>query len=287
VTWTQVASHELGVYVREAVPSELVPLFVAITHLGAVGLFLGVFTLDYWFGDHRRGAHALGVAVCGMGLVVALKSLFAHPRPPDAVAHVAVSGYSFPSGHAMQSTIGYGILAHDLDAGTRTQRFAAAGVLVSLVALSRVVIGVHFVRDVVAGVVLGALFLAGVIRITERAPGPAFRLAGALGAAALGASGASYHGVAVFGASTGAVAAWRVVERDQTVATAAGRVVLAVGVLPLLGALGYVTTELRPPPVVAACLTAVLLAVVIGAPSLVGRLASPFRSKRDATAARE
>jgi membrane-associated phospholipid phosphatase len=272
VTQRQVASHELGEYVRGLVPQELVPVFVAVTYLGNAGLFLTVFALDYWFGDRSRGAHALGVAVGGLGLVVALKSFFAQPRPPDSVAAIAISGYAFPSGHAMQSTIGYGILAHDLDVGTERQRYAVAGVLVSLVALSRVVIGVHYVRDVVAGVVIASLFLAGTLRLTNRAPGPAFLLAAALGTAAVGISGASHHGLAVFGASLGTVVAWRYLVGDETLESRVDRVVLVFGVLPILSGLGYAAVELRPPPVVVVSLTAALTAGTLLAPRVVDRV---------------
>ncbi len=180
--------------VREAVPPWLVPAFVAITFLGNAGFYLAAFSLDYWFGDHERGAHALGVALGGMALVVALKALFAEPRPPEAGRLVEATGYSFPSGHATGAAVAYGVLAFDLRMGSRRTRFAVAGVLVALIALSRVVLGVHFVRDVVAGVVAGGVFLAVAIVVTEHAPRPGFFLAVGVGLVAAVLSGASTDG---------------------------------------------------------------------------------------------
>lgn len=269
---TVLLAQTLGDAVRAAVPQWMVPFFLGITRLGNVGVFLVVFTLDYWFVDRERGAHALGVFLAGLALVVALKSFFAAPRPSDAVMVVTAVGFSFPSGHAVQSTVGYGLLASDLDAGTRRSRFAAAAVVVALVCLSRVVLGVHYVRDVVAGFLVAAAFLAVAMRFTDRAPDAAFLLAAAVGTVALLVSEASQHGLAVFGGSVAAAAAWRWLDSVPTVETRSGRAVLAVCVLPFAAAVAYVALRTGPPDVLIAPLIGVVTASVLSAPALVDRV---------------
>ena len=265
MTGSQVVGQGIGEFVRAAVPPWLVPVFVAITRLGNPAFFLAVFALDYWFGDHERGAHALALAIAGMGLVTALKTFFDAPRPPEMVTVVPISGYSFPSGHATGATIGYGILAYDLEIGSWRQRYAVAGAMILLVALSRVVLGVHFVRDVVAGIVVGTLFLAGAVWLTEHDPEKGFVLAVVMGAAAFVVSGASRDGAAVLGAALGGGLAWSRIDAIPTLESLRSRLVVSVGFIPVLAGLGYVGVETDVPVPLTFVITVVLMAGVIGA----------------------
>jgi undecaprenyl-diphosphatase len=93
-----------------------------------------------------------------------VKEIVRRPRPP--VRHLEhVTSWSFPSGHAAETTAlsaAVVIAAWPLVA-TRWARCAAvtAAIGVSLlVAASRVVLGVHYPTDVAAGCVLGALTAA-------------------------------------------------------------------------------------------------------------------------------
>ena len=87
---------------------------------------------------------------------------------PEPVA--AAGGYSFPSGHALNSALCCGILlaiAHRLF-GRRAQAAAwvAAAVLVVVTGFDRVALGVHFVSDVVAGwFVAGTLLFGGMVAV--------------------------------------------------------------------------------------------------------------------------
>lgn len=104
----QAIGSGIGESIRQAVPWRLVPVFIAITRLGNVALFFVLFTLDYWLGDHERGAHALSLALGGLALVTVLKTLFAEPRPPETTWVIETGGFGFPSGHATTATIGWG-----------------------------------------------------------------------------------------------------------------------------------------------------------------------------------
>lgn len=265
----QVVGHEIGEFVRGLIPEILLPVFVVITELGNPAFLLALFVLDYWLGDHERGAHAIGVAVAGVALVTALKTFFDAPRPPDAVNVVAISGYSFPSGHATGATIGYGILAHDLEIGTRRQRFGVAAVVVAVVALSRVVLGVHYVRDVVAGVLVGAVFLAVAISLTRHAPRPAFALAVVVGAAAFVISGASHDGAASVGLAVGSAATWSLLDGVPRIDSLRSRLVLFAVFVPVLAGLTYAATVPEFPTLVVVALNAALMAGVLASPKLV------------------
>ena len=105
----------------------------------------------------RTEAFVVAVSLAGaMLLSDVLKLLVARRRPP--VEHLqAVSGYSFPSGHATQASAFWLSLALSLRATPLAPAVAPlALVLVLVVALSRVYLGVHYPADVIAGLALGA-----------------------------------------------------------------------------------------------------------------------------------
>jgi undecaprenyl-diphosphatase len=109
----------------------------------------------------RREAFAVAVSLAGGMLISDLvKLLVSRSRPP--VAHLqAVTGSSFPSGHATQASAFWFSLVLALRAARVAPLFSrvAGGLalmLVLAVALSRVYLGVHYPADVLAGVLLGA-----------------------------------------------------------------------------------------------------------------------------------
>ena len=109
----------------------------------------------------RREAIAVAVSLGGAMLISdVVKLLVSRPRPP--LEHLqSVSGSSFPSGHATQASAFWFSLvlaAHTARASPTLVRSlgAVAVLLVATVAISRVYLGVHYVSDVVAGVLIGA-----------------------------------------------------------------------------------------------------------------------------------
>ena len=135
-----------------------------ITLLGTgivVMTMVAVSALFLWLSDHRFSALLLVIATWG-GVVInsLLKNTFDRPRPQvfEWGAHVLTS--SFPSGHAMSSTIAYGTVAY-LAARLQARRWARwltfiiAGILIALIMTSRLYLGVHYPSDVIAGSLMG------------------------------------------------------------------------------------------------------------------------------------
>lgn len=111
----------------------------------------------------RRVAWALIVAVSvisGSVLTSLLKSGYDRPRPEfsGVVEHLSAS---FPSGHAMISAVTFltlGALLARLSESWRLKifYFSAAVLITVMVGVSRVILGMHFPSDVIAGWALGA-----------------------------------------------------------------------------------------------------------------------------------
>jgi undecaprenyl-diphosphatase len=86
-----------------------------------------------------------------------LRPVLAHP-----VAHA--HGLSFPSGHAQSAMVGYAVLLvvflPMLHGAWRRVAVAGAVVVVLATGFSRLALGVHYVSDVVGGLVLGAAWVS-------------------------------------------------------------------------------------------------------------------------------
>lgn len=126
--------------------------------------------------QQQRDLAYLAAVPAGMLLNVGLKILFARPRPVLEDPLVHLSTFSFPSGHAVGSTVFYGalcalVLAHARHRGTRALAIGVAVAMVLLVCFSRVYLGAHYLSDVLAGVCVGTLCLLPFLRLAVRAPG--------------------------------------------------------------------------------------------------------------------
>ncbi len=134
--------------------------FGSIIVLLPVALILG---WRYWRDDKRAAAMLLPLSIVGAGLIAHVtKLLVARPRPDLFQPLVDMpADPSFPSAHTMQVTAL--ALAWILVLGLRRNPaiIAAVVLLVALVALSRLYLQVHFPSDVLAGVVAGAAWVAG------------------------------------------------------------------------------------------------------------------------------
>ncbi|MER7503085.1 phosphatase PAP2 family protein [Nonomuraea pusilla] len=131
------------------------PWRVAVAAFSAWLLYRGAPRLALW---------ALTTVTVGGLLGLALKIVVARARPslPDPVA--LAPGDSFPSGHAVNVTLGAGVivllLLPYLPRWGRRAAWAVAWFLVLSVAYTRIALGVHWVSDVVAGIVFGAAVIA-------------------------------------------------------------------------------------------------------------------------------
>ncbi|MCY0096241.1 phosphatase PAP2 family protein [Hoeflea ulvae] len=138
---------------------------VEVTSIGGYPLIILTLAAvaGFFIVTRRYGAAVYAVLAVGSGALLSqtLKQYYGRPRP-DLVDHMdTVHTMSFPSGHAMVTTVAYLTLA-SLVIGFLTDRRAriyvlAVAVFVAvIVGVSRVYLGVHWPSDVAAGWALGA-----------------------------------------------------------------------------------------------------------------------------------
>lgn len=259
----------------ETVPDVVVDLFGLGTRLGDPVTLLLVIVAGYLFADRlglsaARMATALALALGAFALTLALKHTFALPRPPGA----GTDGYGFPSGHALGATVVYGGLAALFD-DRRVRGTAAA--LVGLVAISRVIIGVHYLADVVAGVGVGAVYLTTALRlgpgwlpnrVTAADAQRTFALAVGAGLAALGV--AVVRDTVVAGAAAaGGWIGWRfAADRVAVGGPSIRRLSLSLAVLPTLAVVVGIVLDGGISIPMAALLAGGIVALLLALPGL-------------------
>jgi len=160
-------------YVHDSVVQHRTPsattFFEVMSTVGGptgVGAIAGVATLALLIARRFRWALYIAVNIGGGGaLDWELKHYFARARPDVTEMLLRASGYSFPSGHAMGSTVAFGALTYLAFRLTKRWRWQSAALAFALtfivaVALSRVYLGVHWISDVGGGIVAGVFWVA-------------------------------------------------------------------------------------------------------------------------------
>ncbi len=162
---TDVRLHDWAVSNRGA---EATLFFVTMSQIGGppgLAVIAGIVTTILLLKRRFRWAIYLVLTACGGGLLDwELKRWFARARPAATQMLRLAQGYSFPSGHAMDSTVVFGALAYLAARAIPRWRWKAAVialafVLIAAVAASRVYLGVHWTSDILAGITAGAVWV--------------------------------------------------------------------------------------------------------------------------------
>ncbi|WP_227999323.1 phosphatase PAP2 family protein [Nocardia australiensis] len=138
-----------------------------MSHFGEHALgWVGIAAVG-WVADKPRRRQWAGVAVGAVGAHAAsivIKRIVRRPRPNDPSVQVNVSTpskLSFPSSHATSTTAAAVLLG-------KLTGLPLPAVLVPPMLLSRVVLGVHYPSDVLAGSALGAASAAALLAAEKR-----------------------------------------------------------------------------------------------------------------------
>lgn len=168
-------------FAQRLVPEVLYPLVEAITRLGDVSVLVGVTVVATVVLERDRALSFFGTVIGGFAILGGLKAALALGRPPDELHLIETATTGFPSGHALGAAVVYGGLALSLERGRRRLAVAIVAPLVVAVALSRIVLGVHYVADIVVGLGVAVAYLLAVGRFRRTGPERTLWFATALG----------------------------------------------------------------------------------------------------------
>lgn len=158
--------HDWTIYVRTPGDTSFFSLMSVIGGPVVMGIVTAVVVIVLFFRKRRNWAVYVAITSGGGALLnLELKRYFERARPALAEALRRAAGYSFPSGHAMGSTVVMGALAYVAVRTFKTWSAKSASIafaitFVAAVAASRVYLGVHWLSDIFAGISGGLLWLA-------------------------------------------------------------------------------------------------------------------------------
>jgi membrane-associated phospholipid phosphatase len=157
------AVNSLQIVVNEffqAFGAWLTVLMSAITFLGDEEFYVLLLPILYWSFDQIVGLRVGMMLLLSNGFNTFFKFLFRTPRPSwvsdTVVGHVHESSFGLPSGHAQNAASVWGWMAVEVK-----QRWFTIVmlVLIFLIGVSRMVLGVHFLGDVLLGWLIGGLLV--------------------------------------------------------------------------------------------------------------------------------
>ncbi len=144
--------------------STIQAIFKAITYLGEPVVFIVIVAILY-LGYNKKYAKNLTLVLMISYYINGLfKEIIRDPRPPtntDSTEDLGVieSSYGFPSGHAQSSLSFWGYISYEFKDRKKYNEIPIIpiifSVIIFLIALSRVVIGVHDLQDMIGALLLG------------------------------------------------------------------------------------------------------------------------------------
>ncbi len=144
---------------------QLTGFMTAVSFFGSENFYLLIMPLLYWCVDKRLGRYVGYLFVISLLINAELKHLIRAPRPfwhdPAIAAHGSGEQdishqYGFPSGHTQNTAVLLLFFASWVQKGWV---WAAAIIAVGLMMLSRLYLGLHFLRDLAGGLLVAFIIL--------------------------------------------------------------------------------------------------------------------------------
>jgi membrane-associated phospholipid phosphatase len=128
--------------------------FQIVTELGAVAGVAVIFALAFWISGRKLAWCLVGAVILITGINMIIWSIFDVPRPnhPEINVYKELNTSSFPSGHTGTATIFWTTLTT-----LSSTPLTVTVCVILLVMLSRLYLGVHYVGDVIGGLIIGLI----------------------------------------------------------------------------------------------------------------------------------
>ena len=134
-------------------------LFQFITMFGEEAILIPLIAVIYWAFNKKMGEYIAYASLTSVLVNGAIKDIFKAKRPigEPGIRSLKVetaTGYSFPSGHTQGTASFWGAIAIYLK---KNYMYGISGLIIVLVAISRLYLGVHYPKDVLFGAIFGIL----------------------------------------------------------------------------------------------------------------------------------
>lgn len=128
--------------------------------------------LIFWIRNRQKSAAILALTLLASVALNNLLKYSIHRLRPDIAPLISENSSSFPSGHAMNSLVFYGLLTYFAYRCVKNKAWrividTAALILVLLIGFSRIYLGAHYPTDVIAGFVAGIFVLLVAISVRQ------------------------------------------------------------------------------------------------------------------------
>ena len=153
-----------------------ITIFQIITMLGSYLGFLIAFVII--FVRNRNLSYCLALTFVAGALVnFVLKMIIARERPFETYSFISnldsADGFSMPSGHSLcggmfATFLTYHLWREKKDALTRTLGTICMALFPAIIGFSRMILGVHYLTDVVVGIIIGIMFAIAAIWVYNR-----------------------------------------------------------------------------------------------------------------------
>lgn len=135
-----------------------------ITNIARAYSLIAITILLFFVIKNKKIPLMIAINLVGVFLTSQIfKFVFRRARP-DVLTLVSASGYSYPSGHTMVSTAYFAFITYLLCKKVKRKidkigLIIFSSVMLLLIGFSRVYLGVHYLSDVIGGILLGIAFL--------------------------------------------------------------------------------------------------------------------------------
>jgi len=151
----------------------LTDIFTIVTNLGGAYALLAITTLLVLIKRNKKTSLFIAINLVVVFLISQIfKFIFRRSRPAE-IFLVSASGYSYPSGHMMVSSAFYFYILYLICITIKNRVLKIilsimTVLLILLIGFSRIYLGVHYLSDVLGGLLLAIAYLMFFLRITNK-----------------------------------------------------------------------------------------------------------------------
>lgn len=130
-----------------------------------IGLLVSIFF--YFKTSKKKGVWLASTMIITGILIKVLKEIIQRTRPVDAL--VSATSSSMPSGHATMAVVFFGLMAYLFTRkNNKIERIITPLIIILVISFTRVYLRVHWLTDVLAGLVIGGIILTTSILVHRR-----------------------------------------------------------------------------------------------------------------------